>query len=85
MYFFVKELDDSSEKESNGEHEKQDNDGLGKCPICFETLAPEKGITATHCGHIYCTPCIRSSLKSKKACPKCRKHLNNKKIHPLYL
>lgn len=56
-----------------------------ECPICFEQLSTAKDVSATQCGHIFCTPCIQAALKEKKACPKCRKHLNAKKIHPLYL
>lgn len=85
----MQELDESTEKdpetEKDGGGGKEADRGLGECPICFETLGPQKGITATHCGHIYCTPCIQTSLQKKRSCPKCRKYLNSRKIHPLYL
>lgn len=57
---------------------------LGECPICMEPF-DTKQLSATVCGHIFCTPCLKSALQSKKVCPMCRKHVNMKKVHPLYL
>ena len=46
---------------------------LFECAICFESLL-EKEPRLLHCGHTFCTPCLRQ-LEAEKCslfCPKCR-------------
>ncbi len=52
-----------------------------KCSICL--CAPSE-MSATTCGHIFCTSCIEESLKSQKNCPNCRKKLGKKGVFPLF-
>uniref|UniRef100_A0A1Y1M9H3 RING-type domain-containing protein n=2 Tax=Photinus pyralis TaxID=7054 RepID=A0A1Y1M9H3_PHOPY len=54
-----------------------------ECPICVEELA-NKDISATTCGHVFCTSCIREAVKISKLCPICRTKLTQSKIHRLY-
>lgn len=54
------------------------------CPVCIESLAG-KEVRATICGHIFCKPCILTTIARTKKCPNCRKFLTVKKIFPLYL
>ena len=46
------------------------------CPICMETINTPN-ISETNCGHKYCTPCIRRTIRKYTAhkrcpCPMCR-------------
>jgi hypothetical protein len=63
-----------------------------KCPICMEGFdiiaATNVKIMSTRCGHIFCEPCLKESLKpsNQKICPTCRAKLTNKtSYHQLYL
>ncbi|KZT08029.1 uncharacterized protein LAESUDRAFT_736205 [Laetiporus sulphureus 93-53] len=54
---------------------------LFNCPLCLE--APNE-TSATRCGHVFCTSCIRQALDIKPSCPVCRKgavHLQLRKIY----
>ncbi|KAG5895636.1 hypothetical protein JTB14_008645 [Gonioctena quinquepunctata] len=55
------------------------------CPICLEVLGGGLVAAATICGHIFCQDCIKKVAKLSKTCPTCRKRINLKQIHPLYL
>lgn len=55
------------------------------CPICFEVFGGEVTAMTTTCGHIFCKTCINQVAKTVKKCPTCRKAVNQKKIHPIYL
>jgi hypothetical protein len=41
------------------------------CPICYDPVNAEN-IVMTHCGHIYCTPCLNASRNRERKCPQCR-------------
>ncbi|KAL1719288.1 hypothetical protein EV715DRAFT_290496 [Schizophyllum commune] len=41
-----------------------------RCPICLST---PKTVVATHCGHLFCAPCIEQVVAEKGSCPTCRK------------
>lgn len=63
--------------------------GTVSCPICMDNYAEivhsGRLIVSTTCGHIFCSHCLDNSLKSVKFCPTCRKKLNNKQYHPIYI
>lgn len=54
--------------------------GIIKCPICMETIQQfekeGRQIMVTRCGHIFCSACIRESVKVQRKCPTCRKPIN---------
>ncbi|GJE86487.1 RING-type domain-containing protein [Phanerochaete sordida] len=52
------------------------------CPLCLE--APKES-SATRCGHLFCTPCIRTALSNKKMCPVCREFAVPKQLRRIYL
>ncbi|CAL1708641.1 unnamed protein product [Somion occarium] len=52
------------------------------CPLCLE--APQD-CSATHCGHIFCTPCIDTALESRKMCPVCRKFACHRQLRKVFL
>jgi len=41
------------------------------CPICYDPVTAET-IVMTHCGHVYCTPCLTASRQRERKCPQCR-------------
>ncbi|XP_064424485.1 RING finger protein 4 [Latimeria chalumnae] len=59
------------------------------CPICMDGYAEivQSGrlIVSTKCGHVFCSQCLRDTLKNASSCPTCRKKLNHKQYHPLYI
>lgn len=55
-----------------------------QCPICLEKF-PLSQIFSTLCGHGFCEPCIKNSIKSRKKCPTCNANVNLKQIHRLFL
>ncbi|GFT62705.1 hypothetical protein TNCV_3096371 [Trichonephila clavipes] len=63
----------------------------GECAICLETpdevTASGKMLMSTKCGHIFCNSCIDRIFKESKSkyCPKCRKRINRRQIHPIFL
>ncbi|KAK6186064.1 hypothetical protein SNE40_008171 [Patella caerulea] len=59
------------------------------CPICMDDDRQIKRtgrqLTSTVCGHIFCSTCIKQSLRSFHTCPSCRKSLRVNQIHPIFL
>ena len=47
-------------------------DSNQNCSICLDNITNG---TITKCGHIFCSECIKSSLKYKDCCPICKKQL----------
>ncbi|KAJ6598025.1 hypothetical protein B0H10DRAFT_2231759 [Mycena sp. CBHHK59/15] len=52
------------------------------CPIC---LAAPKKMSATRCGHVFCTSCITFVLEESRACPTCRQPGLATQLRPLDL
>ncbi|RWW74616.1 hypothetical protein BHE74_00017444 [Ensete ventricosum] len=52
------------------------------CSICMDTLAEP---SSTICGHIFCSSCIKASVKSHKKCPTCQRKLSMSNFHRVYL
>ena len=60
------------------------------CGICredeFYLQAHKRSLVSTHCGHIFCKPCLDVSLTKYKCCPICRKVLPPKSAyHVIFL
>ena len=51
------------------------------CPICME----KKCSVITPCGHLFCSQCIKKSLKTNKACPECRQDVEEDNIRSITL
>ncbi|XP_025017531.1 putative protein TPRXL [Tetranychus urticae] len=60
-----------------------------KCPICLEDdnkiLAGGGEIVVTICGHVYCKSCIHQAIKTAHCCPQCRRKLNQRNYHRIFL
>ncbi|KAF3337151.1 E3 ubiquitin-protein ligase RNF4 [Carex littledalei] len=52
------------------------------CPVCMNALVEP---SSTICGHIFCKECIKASIQAQKKCPTCRKQLNMRNFHRVYL
>lgn len=59
-----------------------------QCPVCkldFIDRVDETTIVSTNkCNHVFCEPCLRESMKHRKACPVCRKSLSKNPFHPIF-
>ncbi|XP_039272015.1 uncharacterized protein LOC120346365 isoform X2 [Styela clava] len=59
------------------------------CPVCLERFSKivRNGgqVKSTICGHIFCNVCIATAIHHNKKCPTCRKKLDSRKVHTLYL
>ncbi|KFR03915.1 E3 ubiquitin-protein ligase RNF4, partial [Nipponia nippon] len=63
--------------------------GTVSCPICMdgysEIVQSGRLIVSTTCGHVFCSQCLRDSLRNAKSCPACRKKLTHRQCHPIYI
>ncbi|XP_029448060.1 E3 ubiquitin-protein ligase RNF4 isoform X2 [Rhinatrema bivittatum] len=63
--------------------------GTVSCPICMdgytEIVQSGRLIVSTKCGHVFCSQCLRDALRNVSSCPTCRKKLNHKQYHPIYI
>jgi len=60
------------------------------CPICLDSARSlqlqGKSLVSTVCGHIFCSPCLTSSLRARHFCPTCRRVLISRRdYHPIFL
>jgi len=59
------------------------------CPICMDNAGhineEKRHLVSTTCGHVFCNKCLEESLKLELRCPTCRKHVNKKKYHKLFI
>jgi hypothetical protein len=59
------------------------------CPVCLDTFSTirNKGLqlVSTVCGHVFCSSCLSTCLRSRDQCPTCRKILRSRDFHPLFL
>lgn len=60
------------------------NPGTTKCPICLEIFGLDE-ILSTFCGHLFCDPCIKNVIKTRKKCPMCNRNLKQSQVHRIFL
>ncbi|NXS47923.1 RNF4 ligase, partial [Balaeniceps rex] len=83
---------------SDDEDETRDNNvyvtdtvpsGTVSCPICMdgysEIVQSGRLIVSTKCSHVFCSQCLRDSLRNANSCPTCRKKLTHRQYHPIYI
>jgi len=54
-----------------------------KCGICF--LDMSDSMFCGPCGHVFCETCLKQAVKNQKKCPSCRRTLQARQIHRIYL
>lgn len=54
------------------------------CPICERNMLG-KTVSATKCGHLFCTMCIEEHLKSEKTCVYCNRKIELKQLRRISL
>uniref|UniRef100_A0A914UMI2 RING-type E3 ubiquitin transferase n=1 Tax=Plectus sambesii TaxID=2011161 RepID=A0A914UMI2_9BILA len=87
----IKELQEARKERIIEDSESGGPPGI-TCPICFDdsaTVTKEgRQMMSTTCGHVFCNSCIKGLFVAggKTAeCPKCRKKISLKQIHPIFL
>ncbi|KAI8325840.1 hypothetical protein GQ54DRAFT_295193 [Martensiomyces pterosporus] len=55
-------------------------DHLLRCPICKEYF--DTAMVTAHCGHTFCSLCVRRCLTQETKCPSCRSALTEGELHP---
>ncbi|XP_042639620.1 E3 ubiquitin-protein ligase RNF4-like [Orycteropus afer afer] len=59
------------------------------CRICMDGYSEieqsRRRIYSTECGHIFCSQCLRNSLKYTKTCPVCLKKIYGHQYHRIYI
>jgi hypothetical protein len=55
---------------------------VGKCAICLDAYV---NATSTRCGHVFCARCIAAAHKHNGKCPTCRKKVDKKSLHRIFL
>lgn len=72
--------------DTNDSPQKSCGMGIGrtKCPICLDMFSMDE-ILSTICGHLFCEPCIKNTIKTRKKCPMCNRPLKLNQIHRIYL
>lgn len=58
-----------------------------KCGICMEPMGGSQGrpMASGPCGHVYCHECLLEAVRAQKKCPTCRKTLQVRQIHKVFV
>ena len=79
----------SSPSTFNNQDQSSESSVAIHCPICLDSLSQVKAANqqmhSTTCGHLFCGPCIMRVLAATQQCPTCRKRLDVRKIHPIFI
>lgn len=54
-----------------------------ECSICFETFCGRE-ISATKCGHLFCSQCINRSIEDRQKCPMCNATADSADLRPIF-
>ncbi|KIY71670.1 hypothetical protein CYLTODRAFT_103093 [Cylindrobasidium torrendii FP15055 ss-10] len=52
------------------------------CPVCLNSSAK---LSATRCGHVFCSGCIKHTFEQGQGCPSCRTQGSASQLRPLAL
>ncbi|GAX73905.1 hypothetical protein CEUSTIGMA_g1355.t1 [Chlamydomonas eustigma] len=64
------------------QHQQPSSPEGRKCAICLEKM---ETMASTPCGHVFCHQCLLDCVKVGRKCPKCRKAVQVKQIHRIYM
>ncbi|PRW56909.1 ubiquitin- ligase zinc ion binding [Chlorella sorokiniana] len=58
-----------------------------KCGICMESMGGSEGrqMASGTCGHVYCYDCLVEAVRAQKKCPTCRKGMQLRSIHKVFV
>lgn len=56
-----------------------------ECVICLDAIGWEGDVSATNCGHVFCSVCIRKDIKLHKKCPLCKTPTSLDQLKRIYL
>ncbi|XP_031628116.1 uncharacterized protein LOC116343928 [Contarinia nasturtii] len=54
------------------------------CPICLERFE-EQNISITKCGHLFCSECLNTAMKSRRICPVCNNRVISTQVKRAHL
>lgn len=54
-----------------------------ECSICFENFCGRE-ISATKCGHLFCSQCINRSIEDREKCPMCNATAFTSDLRPIF-
>ncbi|GIX79332.1 hypothetical protein CDAR_228121 [Caerostris darwini] len=82
-------IKNSSVEDAFTEEQSNNKTTRVECGICFdaydEILSSKKNLMSTICGHVFCDNCLTIAFNAKRACPRCRRKLTGRQVHPLFL
>ncbi|KAH0790132.1 putative E3 ubiquitin-protein ligase RNF5 [Histomonas meleagridis] len=75
------EIQPPKNEQKNEQEDTMAEEDKWKCPICLETLQQP---VVTHCGHVFCYPCISEWLRRSNSCPVCHGQIDASHLIPIY-
>ncbi|ELT91681.1 hypothetical protein CAPTEDRAFT_148333 [Capitella teleta] len=69
---------------SSGDAPEQPDTSTYECNICLDTA---RDAVISHCGHLFCWPCLHQWLETRpnrQVCPVCKAGISKDKVIPLY-
>lgn len=60
----------------------EENDGAPECAICMEEMSATAAVVLRHCGHVFCSTCLRQTLDFKTSCALCRHPFDEEDLIP---
>jgi E3 ubiquitin-protein ligase RNF5 len=75
---------DKKASEDSDSDEKGTEERMVECNICLDTA---KDAVVSHCGHLFCWPCLHQWLETRptrQSCPVCKAVISRDKVIPLY-
>ncbi|GMR41616.1 hypothetical protein PMAYCL1PPCAC_11811 [Pristionchus mayeri] len=76
---------ESSQENNDNKPKANDENSRFECNICLDTA---KDAVVSHCGHLFCWPCLVQWLDTRPAgrqvCPVCKALISRDKVIPLY-
>lgn len=55
-----------------------------KCPVCWK-FVHQREPTATACGHVFCSNCIKTAIHANHKCPVCQKLVTLRQVFRIYI
>jgi len=72
------------QEDTDSDENNPTEDRMFECNICLDTA---KDAVVSHCGHLFCWPCLHQWLETRptrQSCPVCKAAISRDKVIPLY-